>query len=238
MSLPFGLTSSTIKPGAVRNMTSDKLATFSLGGTKKTPFQKHKEALEAKRKKEEEQLAAEEAQWISDFQEPGGTKRFVKGDTINHGNVGASSSSSSGGGGGGGASRGFTQPPGSKPPNAAVQSMFGQGDDIDGEDIDGEEIGKPSSSAPAKPGAGAPRISAPVLRKPSAAAAATIHRKKESRPSQMAEFMNELRQEQVRGMHLPSGPAGSPVEPPSPVSDCEPRESPSLTYPGGPRVSR
>ena len=232
MSLPFGLTPSTIKPGAVRNMTSDKLATFSLGGTKKTPFQKHKEALEAKRKKEEEQLAAEHAQWISDFEEPSGTKRFVKGDTINHGNVGGSSSGGSGGG------RGSSQPPGSKPPNAAVQSMFGQDDDIDGEDIDGEEIGKPSSSAPAKPGAGAPRISAPVLRKPSAAAAATIHRKKESRPSQMAEFMNELRQEQVRGMHLPSGPAGSPVEPPSPVSDCEPRESPSLTYPGGPRVSR
>jgi len=143
MSLPFGLTPSTIKPGAVRNMTSDKLATFSLGGTKKTPFQKHKEALEAKRKKEEEQLAAEHAQWISDFEEPSGTKRFVKGDTINHGNVGGGSSGSGGGG------RGSSQPPASKPPNAAVQSMFGQDDDIDGEDIDGEEIGKaaPSSSS-------------------------------------------------------------------------------------------
>ena len=207
MSLPFGLTPSTIKPGAVRNMTSDKLATFSLGGTKKTPFQKHKEALEAKRKKEEEQLAAEHAQWISDFEEPSGTKRFVKGDTINHGNVGGGSSGSGGGG------RGSSQPPASKPPNAAVQSMFGQDDDIDGEDIDGEEIGKAassSSSAPARPGAGAPRISAPVLRKPSASAAPTIHRKKETRPSQMAEFMNELRQEQARGVasvwqqHLPN----------------------------------
>ena len=148
MSLPFGLTPSTIKPGAVRNMTSDKLATFSLGGTKKTPFQKHKEALEAKRKKEEEQLAAEHAQWISDFEEPSGTKRFVKGDTINHGMGG----SSSGGGGGG---RGPSQHPGSKPPNAALQSMFGQDDDIDGEDIDGEEIGKAAppatSSAPPPP---------------------------------------------------------------------------------------
>ena len=65
MSLPFGLKPDTIKPGAVRSMTSDKLATFSLGGTKKTPFQKHKEALEAKRKKEEEQTAAEYAQWVA-----------------------------------------------------------------------------------------------------------------------------------------------------------------------------
>ena len=186
MSLPFGLTPSTIKPGAVRNMTSDKLATFSLGGTKKTPFQKHKEALEAKRKKEEEQLAAEHAQWISDFEEPSGTKRFVKGDTINHGNVGGGGGSGGGGNsGGGGGGRNSHIPPGSKPPNAAVQSMFGQDDDIDGEDIDGEEIGKSSSGAPARPGAGAPRISAPVLRKPSAASAPTIHRKKETRPLSM-----------------------------------------------------
>ena len=35
--LPFGL--ETIKPGAVRSMTTDKLATFSLGATTKTPFQ-------------------------------------------------------------------------------------------------------------------------------------------------------------------------------------------------------
>ena len=204
MSLPFGLKPDTIKPGAVRSMTSDKLATFSLGGTKKTPFQKHKEALEAKRKKEEEQLAAEHAQWISDFEEPSGTKRFVKGDTINHGNVG----SSSGGGGGG---RGFNQPPGTKPPNAAVQSMFSQDDDIDGEDIDGEEIGKAapssssSSSGPARPASGAPRISAPVLRRSSSSAGPTIHRKKETKPSQMAEFMNELRQEQARGQGLRLG---------------------------------
>ena len=36
---PFGMTPETIKPGAVRSMTTDKLATFSLGATKKTPFQ-------------------------------------------------------------------------------------------------------------------------------------------------------------------------------------------------------
>ena len=36
-SLPFGI--ETIKPGAVRSMTTDKLASFSLGGTKKTAYQ-------------------------------------------------------------------------------------------------------------------------------------------------------------------------------------------------------
>ena len=36
-SLPYGL--QTIKPGAVRSMTTDKLESFSLGGTKKTAFQ-------------------------------------------------------------------------------------------------------------------------------------------------------------------------------------------------------
>ena len=35
--LPYGL--ETIKPGAVRSMTTDKLASFSVGGTKKTAFQ-------------------------------------------------------------------------------------------------------------------------------------------------------------------------------------------------------
>ena len=58
--LPYGL--ETIKPGAVRSMTSDKLASFSLGGTKKTPFQKHKEMLEQKRRAEEEARRRDEEQ--------------------------------------------------------------------------------------------------------------------------------------------------------------------------------
>merc|ERR1719460_2886847 len=49
--LPYGL--ETIKPGAVRMMTNDKLSKFSLGQTKKTPFQRRKEELEAKRKEQE-----------------------------------------------------------------------------------------------------------------------------------------------------------------------------------------
>ena len=57
--LPFGLQADQLKAGAVRNMTSDKLATFSVGGMKKTPFQKHKEALEAKRREQEAHRWAE-----------------------------------------------------------------------------------------------------------------------------------------------------------------------------------
>ena len=44
-------------------------------------------------------------------------------------------------------------------------------------------------------GGGAPKISAPVLRK-STAPAPPVHRRKETKPSMMAEFMKELQQDQ------------------------------------------
>ena len=149
MSLPFGLKPDTIKPGAVRSMTSDKLATFSLGGTKKTPFQKHKEMLEQKRKMEEDAQAAELAQWQEDF-ESGGDRpkqQFVRGGVIQQGNTsssGAAGSSSGGRGAGAGApppapriSAPTIRAPQRRAPNAAAKSMFSGADDIDGEDIDG-----------------------------------------------------------------------------------------------------
>ena len=40
MSLPYDLDPNSIKPGAMRSMTTDKLASFSLGGTKKTAFER------------------------------------------------------------------------------------------------------------------------------------------------------------------------------------------------------
>ncbi len=92
--LPFGLQADQLKAGAVRNMTSDKLATFSVGGMKKTPFQKHKEALEAKRREQEAQAAAELAKWEEDFDSSAADrpKQFVKGETIQQGQAGGSSS--------------------------------------------------------------------------------------------------------------------------------------------------
>ena len=82
--LPFGMTAETIKPGAVRSMTTDKLATFSLGATKKTPFQKHKEAKEAKRKQQEEAAAAELSQWVEEFEgdDDQPKQQFVRGGVM------------------------------------------------------------------------------------------------------------------------------------------------------------
>ena len=89
--LPYGL--ETIKAGALRSMTTDKLASFSLGATKKTPYQvgrprrplpsractrthparapwlwqKLKEAKEAKRREQEEAAQAELNAWVEQF---------------------------------------------------------------------------------------------------------------------------------------------------------------------------
>ena len=80
MHLPFGL--QQVKPGAVRNMTTEKLASFSLGASRKTPFQKHLEAKEAKRKQQEEEAAAELSQWVEQFEVPSGKPKFVRGGTM------------------------------------------------------------------------------------------------------------------------------------------------------------
>ena len=133
-SLPFGI--ETIKPGAVRSMTTDKLSSFSLGQTKKTAFQvrlrifnihrarshtpffhfpqKAKEAKEAKRRAEEEAAQAELNNWVEQF-DAGGDDRmsFVRG-----GVQGGTASSAS-----------------SRGPSAAARSMFSQPADDDGESL-------------------------------------------------------------------------------------------------------
>ena len=124
--LPFGVT--TIQAGALRSMTHDKLATFSLGTTKKTAFQKHKEALEAKRKQQELEAQAELSQWVEQFEGSDKPKAFVRGGVMG-GDRGSGSSSGGGGGGGGrsGGGGGNTKRP--SQPSAAAQSMFGVPDD-------------------------------------------------------------------------------------------------------------
>ena len=153
-------------------MTSDKLASFSLGGTKKTAFQKHKEAKEAKRKAEEEAAQAEYAQWVEEFEGGDKPKAFVRGGVM-------------GGGAGGGSSGG-----GGRHPSASARAMFSQppDEDIDGAAIDGAPLG----------GMGAPATIAPPapFRRPGAEPPAPPpQRKKESKPSQIASFMEELRRE-------------------------------------------
>eukprot|EP00966_Prymnesium_polylepis_P021738 499696-Prymnesium_polylepis.1 len=136
--LPYGLEAGAIKPGAVRSMTSDKLASFSLGTTKKTPFQKHQEAKAAKRKAEDEAAKAEMQQWVETFESGSEPKKFVRGGVIEQGNQarppppppparmwpGSSSSAK----------------PAPREPSAAAKSMFSVEEDIDGEDIDGEPL--------------------------------------------------------------------------------------------------
>ncbi|CAB5181476.1 unnamed protein product [Rhizophagus irregularis] len=62
--LPWGINAT--KPGSAKTLTKTKLQAFSIGTHKKTPFQKHKEELELKKKQESEEAA----------------KTFVKGETI------------------------------------------------------------------------------------------------------------------------------------------------------------
>eukprot|EP00310_Coccolithus_braarudii_P021851 CAMPEP_0183345332 /NCGR_PEP_ID=MMETSP0164_2-20130417/10796_1 /TAXON_ID=221442 /ORGANISM="Coccolithus pelagicus ssp braarudi, Strain PLY182g" /LENGTH=471 /DNA_ID=CAMNT_0025516465 /DNA_START=45 /DNA_END=1456 /DNA_ORIENTATION=- len=184
--LPYGLDTATIKPGAVRSMTTDKLASFSLGGTKKTPFQKHKEALEAKRKAEAEQTAAEYAQWVEDFEgDADKPKQFISGGVMGQGNAGALRPPPRPQG------TATIRAPQKRLPSAAASKMFApQEEDIDGDDIDGEDIDGLPVKAPPKMG---PRIAAPVLRK---GAPPQPKKSAETRPSQMAMFMEELKREQ------------------------------------------
>ena len=154
MSLPYGMDPSELKPGSMRSMTSDKLASFSLGGTKKTAFQKHKEMLEAKRKQQEDATAVEMAKWVEEFEGGGDNqKQFVRGGVIQQGETADRS-----GGGAGSSSRGGAPPSRQPPmlqrppqrrsapsagraPSAGARAMFSQpADDIDGEAIDGDEV--------------------------------------------------------------------------------------------------
>jgi hypothetical protein len=181
--LPFGLEPGSIKPGAIRSMTTDKLASFSLGGTKKTAFQKRKEELAAKRKEQEDALAAEQARFIEEFEGgPDKPKRFVRaGETDGDSSERAPPPPRPSAG------PRISAPPrrgpaaASRGPVAAASSAFGGLDD-DGADVDGETIdGLPIKEA-------SPAVRPPVASK----------KGKEKGLSQMEQFMQELRREQVR----------------------------------------
>ncbi|RHZ47319.1 hypothetical protein Glove_585g12 [Diversispora epigaea] len=79
--LPWGINST--KPGSAKTLTKTKLQAFSIGTHKKTPFQKHKEELELKKKQESEEAAKVYAEFVASFEkEDGAGKTFVKGETI------------------------------------------------------------------------------------------------------------------------------------------------------------
>jgi len=146
-------------------MTSDKLASFSLGATKKSAFEKRKEELAAKRKEQEDALAAEQARFIEEFEGAADKpKRFVRA----------------------GEPAGRPGPRISAPMRrtpAARNAFGGTADEAD--DVDGEVIAKGGVSGG----------------KPSA-----LGRKgKEKGPSQMEQFMQELRREQVWACRIACG---------------------------------
>ncbi|CAG8636716.1 8549_t:CDS:2, partial [Ambispora gerdemannii] len=79
--LPWGINAP--KPGSAKSLTKNKLQAFSIGTHKKTPFQKHKEELELKKKQESEEAAKVYAEFVASFEkEEGSGKAFVKGETI------------------------------------------------------------------------------------------------------------------------------------------------------------
>lgn len=60
------------------------MSSFSIT-RKKTPFQKHKEEEEARKKKAEDETARLYQEFVESFQGESGTKTFVRGGTINPG---------------------------------------------------------------------------------------------------------------------------------------------------------
>ncbi|KAG9289214.1 hypothetical protein G9A89_022524 [Geosiphon pyriformis] len=79
--LPWGINAP--KPGSAKSLTKNKLQAFSIGTHKKTPFQKHKEELELKKKQESEEAAKVYAEFVASFEkEEGSGKAFIKGETI------------------------------------------------------------------------------------------------------------------------------------------------------------
>ena len=209
MSLPYDLDPNSIKPGAMRSMTTDKLASFSLGGTKKTAFERRKEELAAKRREQEAALAAEHARFVEEFESgpERPTKQFVRGG-VQGGDVGASSS---------GRPAAPTGPRISAPqrrgPSAAARAAF-QPDAIDGESLDAEPPKPPPSAA-------------------GRLAAAPARKGKDRGPSQMEEFMMELRREQAPAPRHPrSATARTTPRPQHPP----PRPAPPASPPVPPRL--
>jgi len=95
---------SNLKPGAMKTISDNKLATFVIGQQKKTRFQKEKEAREAKRKQQLAEAADIYKDFVASFEGDGDSKTFVRGGAHasedsaygpRRGRGGASSSSSS-----------------------------------------------------------------------------------------------------------------------------------------------
>ena len=79
--LPFGI--AKLKPGAMKTISDDKLATFVIGRQKKTKFQREKEEREAKRREAENEAAKVYESFVASFDGSASSQTFVRGETIN-----------------------------------------------------------------------------------------------------------------------------------------------------------
>jgi U2-associated protein SR140 len=65
--LPWGINGKSLKPGAMKTISDDKLATFVIGRQKKTKFQREKEEREAKKREAENEAAKVYESFVASF---------------------------------------------------------------------------------------------------------------------------------------------------------------------------
>ncbi|PRP81740.1 putative U2-associated splicing factor [Planoprotostelium fungivorum] len=83
--IPYGLDPNSLQPSSLNALTEEKLKAFSLGIKKKSPFQKHKEEVEAKKKRNEDDAARVLDEFMRDFSGGNTTQQtFIRGETMNN----------------------------------------------------------------------------------------------------------------------------------------------------------
>jgi hypothetical protein len=92
--LPWGV--QEMKPGSLKTISDNKLATFATGQVKKSRFQKARE--EAEERKRQDQIEAAKAYEVfaASFDATESDKAFVRGGTVQSGNAGVSPTNQTG----------------------------------------------------------------------------------------------------------------------------------------------
>jgi hypothetical protein len=76
---PWGLQNSAVKPGSLKTISDNKLATFAVGQVKKSRFQKAREEAEEKRRLEELETSKLYDSFVASFESDDSSKTFVRG---------------------------------------------------------------------------------------------------------------------------------------------------------------
>jgi hypothetical protein len=114
--LPWGVMGEQVKPGSLKTISKDKLASFATGQQKKSRFQKAREDREIKKKQEEEETAKIYEGFVNSFSDNDKSKTFLKsgGDLYKLDSSNKSSSSIS------------TTKPYNKPKNSEMDRLFNE----------------------------------------------------------------------------------------------------------------